>query len=138
MMAYRLRVMGLLSLLLFCIVPTKIHASENASSHGYHFTATQKALIIAGIVTIYLACSEDARFVVTQATLLSSVVCLRLLLKWPFSTTTKQKIQARIDYLEMVYATNAYNDFNRRQRPAPTAPFSAMRKYEKFMYWLVI
>jgi hypothetical protein len=107
MITNRLHTAGLLVLLLACTAPARINAEGVARQHGYLLTTARGALVIAGFATTLLACSEDAQAVTTQATLSSALTCLRLLLKAPLSDAMKQKIQAEIDYLEMIYTTRS-------------------------------
>jgi hypothetical protein len=110
MIANRLHAIGWLSLLLLCIVPT--HVNADVVQQDYHASVVRKTLVIAGFTAALLACSEDVQAVTAEATLSSAIICLRLLLKAPLSHAMKQKIQAKIDcleidYLEMVNTTRA-------------------------------
>lgn len=121
MIANRIRTIGFLSLFTLCMIPTHVKAGENPNQHGYQLTATQKRIVIASIAVILFVCSEDAQATVTKATIHSALICLRLLQKLPSSDTIKQKIQAKIDYLETVYTTRASNGPKQdpTQVPAP-------------------
>ena len=107
MLTHHLRTTGLLSLLVLYISPAQIHTGENTSSHGYHFTATHKTLLITGIAATLFVCSNDARATLSQSARKSLAAGLRLLQKMTISTALRQKIQAKIDYLEAVDSTRS-------------------------------
>lgn len=131
MITHLLHTIGVLSLLATCTPPTHILAGENANPEDCYCITIKKALIIAGIVTIYFACSKDARSVATKATLLSSIACLRLLIKLPLSDAIQQKIKEKIDYLGTAYVTCVNNSIERHlyhQRPC----FGINKEYIEF------
>lgn len=115
----------LMGTLLFCmlaisIVPTQVSASEGVSitkNQSGNSGAAPKILtkthiiILLGVATTFLLCSENARTLVAKAYLRSEIATLRLLLKCPLTSAMKQAIETKIDNLEAIYTTRSVNNF---------------------------
>lgn len=130
MLANNLPTIGLLGLLTLCMIPTQMIADASAStpqavmSKDPEFSSAHQTILISlGIVLTYLACSEKVQFVATKAALRGIIASLQQLLKLPFSDAMKQKIQTKIDYLEIV------NSKRKAPRESPEIPESPYKSF---------